>query len=356
MSRLTYIDLPDSATPAYQADPRRPIRPVPEGARYHRSRMDGTEIRMARPDDVDEILDCCSVSLGWDNPDFDRALFRWKHEANPFGRSLIMVAETSSGIVAARPFMRWRFRRGSATLNAARAVDTATRPEARGKGLFRTLTMSGLEVLRNEGLDLIFNTPNDQSRPGYLRMDWQEVGRVPFGFRPRSLGSLSRLPGARVAASKSSLPESYGIEVCEGLATSERTLGTSGDLLTSASANTWTTDYDVEALSWRFDQGPVRYRFIPGPAGSGTITRTRRRGTAVELLIAATVGKADDSARKAAMRLAFQRTKADYCLAPASFPNTITTSRIGPSLTMRTVSTEPTPEQHTWQPGDIELF
>ena len=30
----------------------------------------------------------------------------------------------------------------------------------------------------------MFNTPNDQSRPGYLKMGWQVVGRVPIGVRP----------------------------------------------------------------------------------------------------------------------------------------------------------------------------
>lgn len=315
--------------------------------------MDGTEIRIARPDDTAEILDCCSVSLGWKDRDFDHALFRWKHETNPFGRSLIMVAETSGGIVAARPFMRWRFRRGEATLTAARAVDTATRPEARGLGLFRKLTMSGLEVLRSEAVDVIFNTPNDKSRPGYLKMGWEEVGRIPFGFRPRSLGALARLRGARVAASKLSQPANYGVGVADGLATVQAV----GGLVDSApTTDSWTTDYDIETLLWRFEQGPVAYRYIPGPSGSGTISRTRTRGSAVELLLAATVGTADDSALAAAMHLALQRTKADYCLAPASFPNTIATSRIGPSLTMRSLTTDPTPAQHSWQPGDIELF
>ena len=314
--------------------------------------MDGTEIRIARPDDIDEIFDCCSVSLGWKDRDFDHALFRWKHETNPFGRSLIMVAETSSGIVAARPFMRWRFRRGEATLTAARAVDTATRPEARGLGLFRELTMSGLEVLRGETVDVIFNTPNDKSRPGYLKMGWEEVGRIPFGFRPRSLGALARLRGARVAASKLSQPANYGVGVANGLATVQAV----GGLVDSAPTDRWTTDYDIETLLWRFAQGPVAYRFIPGPSGSGTIARTRTRGTATELLIAAAVGHTDLGARAAAMHLAFQRTKADYCLAPASFPQTVATTRLGPSLTMRSVSTDPTPDQHSWQPGDIELF
>ena len=180
--------------------------------------MDGIEIRVARLEDFDDILDVCSVSLGWTNPAFDRALFRWKHETNPFGRSLIMVAVSNGRVVAVRPFMRWRFRRGAEIRTAARAVDTATHPDARGKGLFRTLTETGIEVLRDESVDFIFNTPNDQSRPGYLKMGWAEAGQVPIGFRPRSLTSLPNLRGARVAAGKVSLPMDLGLTVKEGLA------------------------------------------------------------------------------------------------------------------------------------------
>jgi len=310
--------------------------------------MDGIEIRVARPDDRDEILDVCSTSLGWTDPDFDRELFIWKHERNAFGRSLIMVAHSSGGLLAVRPFMRWRFRRGAETIDAVRAVDTATRPEARGKGLFRTLTETGIDVLADEGVAMIFNTPNDKSRPGYLKMGWREAGQVPLGFRPRSLTRLPRLRGARVAADKRSLPADFGLSVNDGL--------NANPSIDHQPANQWVTDHDPETLRWRFDRGPVEYRWIPGPTGSGTIVRSRRRGTAVELLIAATVGHADKTARRSAAALALKYSGADYCLAPASFPGVIPTQRVGPLLTIRGVTSEPDAKDHSWQPGDIELF
>jgi len=311
--------------------------------------MDGTEIRIARPDDLEEILDVCSVSLGWTNPEFDRALFTWKHETNPFGRSLIMVAESTNGLVAVRPFMRWRFRRGQATMTAARAVDTATHPAARGQGLFRTLTESGLELLRDEGVGIIFNTPNEKSRPGYLKMGWREAGKVPLGVVPAGLRSLYRLRGAQVAADKPSLPMTFGQSVEHGLNTA-----TLDDRATSS--HMWRSDHDLESLRWRYGGGPVDYRWIPGPNRSGLLGRARRRGTAVELLIAGTVGYASPAARKAAIKLAMKHAKADICIAPASFPGTIRVDRLGPTLTVRPVSAEPEPDGHSWQPGDIELF
>ena len=55
---------------------------------------------------------------------------------------------------------------------AVRAVDTITAPEARGRGVFTRFTLAILsnEITRDDDVSFVFNTPNDQSRPGYLKM------------------------------------------------------------------------------------------------------------------------------------------------------------------------------------------
>ena len=74
------------------------------------------------------------------------APFAWKHDENPFGQSPARVAEDDSGtLVGLRTFLRWRFRR-------------------------------------------------PDGRPGYLRMGWQQVGKVPVSVRltgPRSIAKLA---------------------------------------------------------------------------------------------------------------------------------------------------------------------
>ena len=45
--------------------------------------------------------------------------------------------------------------------------------------MFTKLTMHGLAAMQADGVDFVFNTPNSQSRPGYLKMGWREVGRLP---------------------------------------------------------------------------------------------------------------------------------------------------------------------------------
>ena len=83
-------------------------------------------------------------------------------------------------MVGVRLFMRWDLEAAGRRLRAVRAVDTATDPDFRGRGIFRTLTLELLRALEaaNE-VDLVFNTPNGSSKPGYLKMCWHDVGTVP---------------------------------------------------------------------------------------------------------------------------------------------------------------------------------
>lgn len=143
------------------------------------------DIRPYRQEDEPGVLELLNASLGW-TPGMGRSaeFFRWKHRDNPFGPSFMLVAEAGERIVGLRAFMRWRFVVGSRTLEAVRAVDTATHPDFQDQGVFSRLTREALEALRGEA-DLVFNTPNNKSLPGYLKMGWRTVGKVPICVRIR---------------------------------------------------------------------------------------------------------------------------------------------------------------------------
>jgi GNAT superfamily N-acetyltransferase len=141
--------------------------------------------RLYRTEDEPDVLDLLHVSLG-DGPAGERAapFFRWKHMDNPFGESLMLLATDGDRVVGLRAFMRWRFLAGDRVVTAVRAVDTATHPEYQGRGIFRKLTLEALDRLRGD-VDLVFNTPNEKSLPGYLKMGWRTVGRLPVLVAPR---------------------------------------------------------------------------------------------------------------------------------------------------------------------------
>ena len=145
---------------------------------------DSIHIRRATPADSEAILDLVRVSLGEGTIPRTLAYWKWKHEANPFGASPVLVAEADGQLVALRAFMRWTWQSGERAIPAVRAVDTATHPDYRGQGLFKRLTLQLRDEMAEEGVVFVFNTPNTQSRPGYLKMGWSLVGKPTLWVRP----------------------------------------------------------------------------------------------------------------------------------------------------------------------------
>lgn len=119
--------------------------------------------------DVSEIIYLLRTSLS-DNHTEEG--FLWKHYYNPFGQSYGRVACDNDNIVGVRMFMFWEFRKGQQIIKAIRPVDTITHPDYRGRGIFKKLTLEGLEECSGN-YDLVFNTPNENSLPGYIKMGWK---------------------------------------------------------------------------------------------------------------------------------------------------------------------------------------
>lgn len=322
---------------------------------------DELTIRRAEAVDRPAVVALCRSALGWKADDPSEAFFAWKHDQNAFGSSPAWVAETGDGeLVGLRMFLRWRFRASDgSTFDAVRAVDTATHPDWQGKGIFTRLTLGALPDLESDGIANVFNTPNDKSRPGYLKMGWTELGRAPVSLRVRSALTAHRLAGARAAADKWSAATDVGADAGECLADHaavERMLaraGTPGGIA---------TDRTAEFLRWRYSFGPLRYRVVPlgdGLADGVVVFRLRRRGTAMEATIADVVAPAGAPVGRAVAYI-LRASGADYAIRGGSGTSGgfLPASRIGPILTWRELAVRSTPELSDLDLvlGDVELF
>ena len=324
---------------------------------------EGLTIRQAGVADRGRVVELCRASLGWAPHDPNEAFFAWKHDENPFGPSPAWVAETENGDLAGlRVFLRWRFRTpDGATLRAVRAVDTATHPDHQGKGIFTRLTRGALPDLHDDGVDLIFNTPNDKSRPGYLKMGWSEVGRVPVGVRVASPRSLPRVLRARTAAELWSRPSDIGDPAPDVLADEAAVRGL---LDACGPARGIATDRTVTYLQWRYRFPPLRYRavLVGRTIEEGlVILRLRGRGPALEGAVCEVL--APDPARiKPAVRRIVRETAADHllrCGGPGMVRDGfVPAPRLGPILTWRPIrhSGVPRMRELSLTFGDIELF
>ncbi len=312
-------------------------------------------------DDIPAILALLTEMLGWADDSRHRALYQWKHVDNPFGASPFWVACDEERIVGVRLLMRWRFRRGSDSVAAVRAVDTATHRDYQGQGIFSALTRTALDELRDEGVHLVFNTPNDSSRPGYLKMGWQVIGRLPLALRPTSPLALPRMARARVPAELWSAPTHAGVSAAEILHGD----ALAGLAVAAGPASTGlATEVSPAYLRWRFGLPDLGYRAVvlrDDPARGIAFFRVRRRGPAREAALGGMLLADDDARERAALvRTVARAVDADYVAALGRRPRGfVPVPRLGPILTARPIADSSTvPPLAGWDLGlgDVELF
>lgn len=316
-------------------------------------------IRQAHDDDLPQILRLLSVSLGWRSDERDADFFRWKHTGNAFGPSLSWVAADGDRIVGLRAWMRWRFTRGGDIWDAVRGVDTATDPEYQRRGIFRSLTLSSLEALREHSIGHVFNTPNDNSRPGYLKMGWEAVGPLPVSVRFRSPRAALQALRSRATASaeKWSIPTDIAAPALEVLADDAAIGALVGSRPDDGRIR---TDFDADVLRWRYGFGPLCYRGLASDDGI-VLFRLRRRGAAVECVVGEMLAPSVKAERRLVSAVA-RVTRADQLLRitddPRQLAGEFPLPGGGPVLTWRSITHEQMPVLADWKlsMGDIELF
>jgi hypothetical protein len=121
--------------------------------------------------DLPEVVELIRNNL---DLEYSVEFFRWKHLDNPYGKSYGLLALDGEKIIGLRMFMFWEFNTQKGKIRAIRPVDTVTDENYRGKGIFKKLTLNGLQNILDE-YEIIFNTPNKNSLPGYLKMGWRKM-------------------------------------------------------------------------------------------------------------------------------------------------------------------------------------
>ncbi len=321
-------------------------------------------MRRASHRDHSAILKLCASALGWSDDDPNEAFFAWKHVGNPVGESPMWIALDGDRVVGVRVFMRWRWRQSDGSIvESVRAVDTATDPEYQGLGIFTDLTLAAVDELTEEGVGFVFNTPNHQSRPGYLKMGWEVVGRVPLSMRILRPSGVTRMTFANVPAKKWSslarlgLPSEEAFDDAEGLAALLRS---------QPKTNLLSTERTVEFLRWRYWFEPLGYRVLlrAGLVEDGfSVYRLRERGRAVELTLCDVIVPDGDRrlCREATAELAkiaggdYLVEVSDRLVGPGP---ALRVPSAGPILTWRamTCACRPRLADLSLSLGDVELF
>ena len=244
--------------------------------------------------DVPEVLDLLRASLG-EPPLLRRTpeLFSWKHFDNPFGRSVAILAEVDERVVGLRAFMRWDLATpAGSTVRCVRAVDTATHPDFHRRGIFQRLTEEALELAVAQGIDLVFNTPNERSGAGYVKMGWKEVGPVGVMVRPSTRALRSDRGDMRTdpALFIDDPAPAFGLSIDDRKPIGLRTPRSDAYLL------------------WRFASHPTARYFRVDKDDSTAVVRPNHRNGRRELVLADVFGNRPATA----IRSAAYRSRAHY--------------------------------------------
>lgn len=319
------------------------------------------QIRKGTEADIPAIVELLKSSLGEGLIQKSERLWRWKHVENPHGVSPVLVAEADGQVVGVRAFLKWQWEYKGQVLQAIRAVDTATHPDYQGKGIFKKLTLQGLADAEAENIALVYNTPNESSKPGYLKMGWVEQGRMALKLKvnPFAYKSLT-LPAA---------PEQDWDRLEAVLPTLSNPISSQEQVHTSLSP---------AYISWRYRNNPLfDYHFLSDYRSYALFYRIKEHSFGLEMRVVDLFvnERLFDATGKKELAKAFKKVSnkcflssasgRHYTLAKAFYPamGLLPVLHKGPTVTLRKVAL-PEDDFVALQPetawgyalGDMELF
>ena len=117
---------------------------------------------------INDYLSVCSTVF---KQAFTYEDFKRKFLDNIYGESLLVVAYKNGEPCAARAL--WR--NDINDREAYQPGDTCVIDEYRGKGIFSQMTLKAISMLPKDAI--IYNFPNQNSFPGYIKLGWSEFRR-----------------------------------------------------------------------------------------------------------------------------------------------------------------------------------
>lgn len=224
-------------------------------------------------------------------PDFMNSdLYAWKYSP-PAGSGKLAIAREDGALLAAVAVLPLWIGVDDHRCVLWRAVDIATHPESRGKGLFTKLLSALRDDLGND--EVLGSFPNSNSTPGFKRIGAEDAGEAPTWARLVLPGfRAGGLEDAQVSDFSACNPETLrGLIVKPGVSCFVR---------------------DVEYLDWRYARHPdhsYRMYFLDeGAGGSGLIVfrETETYGRRMVLILEWWASNSAHAAR-------LLRAATDYC-------------------------------------------
>ena len=254
-------------------------------------------------------------------PSCDPEIFRWKlGDSNPAGRGILALAISEGVVAGVMTATRKHLMLDGQSVTGAEVGDTFTNPAFRRAGQARVLANGSDEAddylnrsvfgrlvndvtnqLLSDGIEMIYGTPNDQSRPGYLRRgqytQHEELG-ISFWHRPSRPVFQRKFPGQKMGGvlhsvfarlRRSAPPPDHSVEM-------ER-VPLNGCLPISLRGefdNLWYGLRRPPGICLIQDGGYIQHRYAQHPSGSYVAHLIRRDRTLIGSVISRRLKRVDD--------------------------------------------------------------
>jgi hypothetical protein len=202
------------------------------------------------------------------------AYVRWQYFSNPAGQAEIQLELDEQGAVAHYAVVPLEYQLDGHVLKGSLSLNTMTREDQRGKGLFRRLAENTFANLPDREIMFTIGFPNNQSLPGFIKsLGFEHIGTVPMMIRPlnywamlhRLLRSAARRKGAElkfvVNPSSRFRSKKWCVRMLDLTADAPLMIGLLDQLL---QRHRCATVRSLAYLSWRYEQCPTRNYTILG--------------------------------------------------------------------------------------------
>lgn len=118
---------------------------------------------------------------------------KWKYFGSPYGDCIVVLAYSKSGKLAGEiSFGKYEFVQETKVVKAMYSYQTMVHPDFQKMGLFTSLTKIAIEIGTEQGIDIIFNFPNQNSYKPFLKLNFIPVNGLKYWVAPGNLKMFMR--------------------------------------------------------------------------------------------------------------------------------------------------------------------
>ena len=136
--------------------------------------------------DFDELIELHNDNYG-DVCISNEKFLNWQYNSNPSGKAVIKLAvdNKNNKIAGEYVVIPMKLKVESNVINGTLSLNTLTKKEYRGKGIFKGLAKEVYKECSNSELAFTYGFPNQNSYPGFInKLDFKELGQVPLLLKP----------------------------------------------------------------------------------------------------------------------------------------------------------------------------